>query len=268
MVFSSLLVTDYIVLNVDSSLNISSILNITDVSGIKDDWRTPVNLENTEDQANPINTAEAAKILHSAISGTFENLTSSRCMNEYTNPFPTTWGDVVVVSESIPGSDLQPVLELRQWGYVGIRPWTRCTYTYNNATDCSNDDRAFNKTNWSPYGSPVKYCLSRPVPQVCRLYFNTFLAVAVLVSNLVKMCAFLYIAWSLTEEPLFVLGDAIRSFLMRPDANSKWACLVPSEDITDVPRGHDLTKARAHSKVRKRWLSSISAGKRVFGILG
>ena len=75
-------------------------------------------------------------------------------------------------------------------------------------------------------GSRIQYCLSDPVDEHCKLQFSLAIMIAVIICNLVKTICISVIAWKPDWEPLVTLGDAIASFLDRPDVTTKGNCIV------------------------------------------
>ena len=72
---------------------------------------------------------------------------------------------------------------------------------------------------------PVQYCLSQRVEEHCKLQFSVVIMVMVMICNLIKTVSMGWIAWKQDPEPLVTLGDAIVSFLDRPDITTKGCCM-------------------------------------------
>ena len=77
---------------------------------------------------------------------------------------------------------------------------------------------------FKPY--PVQYCYSRPVAERCKLQFSLAIMSIVIVCNLVKMMCMLLMLLHQRSKPLVTLGDAIESFLVKPDPTTNQGCLV------------------------------------------
>ena len=67
----------------------------------------------------------------------------------------------------------------------------------------------------------LQYCLSVPAEEHCKLQFSLAIIMVVIVCNLVKTVCMSTIAWKQDPEPLVTLGDAIASFMDRPDATTQ-----------------------------------------------
>ena len=74
-------------------------------------------------------------------------------------------------------------------------------------------------------GTWVQYCLSQHVEEHCKLQFSLVIMIIVMICNLTKTICMGWIAWKQDPEPLVTLGDAIVSFLDRPDIMTKGCCL-------------------------------------------
>lgn len=112
-------------------------------------------------------------------------------------------------------------------------------------------------SDWAPYCDKVKYCYSMPIDEQCQLVFAPYFMAFVLASNAIKAATLLYIALKPPEESLFVLGDAVESFLTVSDAFSTDGCLASVADIKKND-GKDWAGPRRWRPVRRRWGAAIS----------
>ena len=95
------------------------------------------------------------------------------------------------------------------------------------------EDYKFSNREWefvneeveSMTGIRVHYCLSQRVEEHCKLQFSLVIMVIVMICNLIKTVCMGWIAWKQDPEPLVTLGDAIVSFLDRPDITMKGCCI-------------------------------------------
>ena len=83
---------------------------------------------------------------------------------------------------------------------------------------------------------PIKYCLSEDkVPEKCQLQYVCTILGIVIACNFVKMAAMVataFLVWDL-EEPIFAtVGDAVASYLERPDENTAGWCLMGSNETS------------------------------------
>lgn len=246
VVFSTLSTTGYTVLNVDES-RISSDPDVRDFRN-------------------------AREILQAAATGNFDNLTLSQCIDKYSTSFLTDRSDVVLVSSLSPEHQSHLGYEERSWiisnGAESFE-WMCRNGIKSPGKPCKPHIAGIKQDpgGWKPYGFPIRYCLSRPVQQYCRLNFHTTIAIAVLVSNSIKIGIIAYAAFQATDDPLFVLGDAIQSFLACPDPHSKGKCLLSKTCIRQSARDQDPSGAQDHAKHTHRWIVSLSLGRRITSIV-
>ena len=74
--------------------------------------------------------------------------------------------------------------------------------------------------------SSIDYCLSKRVSEHCKLQFSLTIMIVVIVCNTIKAVCMTIILWEQELEPLVTLGDAIASFLDRPDVTTKRNCIA------------------------------------------
>ena len=72
----------------------------------------------------------------------------------------------------------------------------------------------------------LQYCLSVPAEEHCKLQFSLAIIMIVIVCNLIKTVCMSTIAWNQDPEPLVTLGDALSSFMDRPDIITKGNCIA------------------------------------------
>lgn len=118
-----------------------------------------------------------------------------------------------------------------------------------------------NADDWKPFGYKVKYCLSQPVEQHCKLNFSIYLMAGVLFVNAFKTAVLAWVAFHPPKEPLFILGDAIQSFINAPDGHTEGSCLA-SADM--VRKGHNWMGPHPLSPKRRFWGAAISRRRWIF----
>lgn len=75
----------------------------------------------------------------------------------------------------------------------------------------------------------VKYCLAEPIDRICHVGLSSALLLGVIVCVLVKTVVAVAVTVVLGRQgqaPLVTLGDAIASFIARPDPNTAGMCTV------------------------------------------
>ncbi|KAF2023080.1 hypothetical protein EK21DRAFT_95204 [Setomelanomma holmii] len=128
------------------------------------------------------------------------------------------------------------------------------------------------RSKWEPYESPVKYCMVEQVPEICKLQFSFLIVSIVLVANLMKVVC---IAWLLFRHKeyhaLVTLGDALASFLERPDPHTFGRCLQSEVQIdryfngrsfvapaNDIIRYHNRKSQESENRPKEFKLERIS----------
>ena len=110
--------------------------------------------------------------------------------------------------------------------------------------------------NPNPPLSYIDYCLSKPVAEHCKLQFSVTIMIIVIICNMIKTIAMTTISWRQDPEPLVTLGDAIASFLYRPDVTTKRNCIAGRTHFEDS-RYWGLLLSRWDPQ-RLRWFRAAS----------
>ncbi|KAK7965137.1 hypothetical protein PG988_010141 [Apiospora saccharicola] len=99
----------------------------------------------------------------------------------------------------------------------------------------------------------VKYCLAEPVERICHVGVSTTLLLAVSVCILIKTAAAVTATCVLggrNHEPLVTTGDAVQSFLCRPDPVTARRCLLGQRDAR-----REEEQAHKRFKGPRQWLA-------------
>ncbi|PCD39444.1 hypothetical protein FGRA07_00715 [Fusarium graminearum] len=213
-----------------------------------------------------------------------DNLTASECINEYGTTFQTKRADVILVFDfSMSKEESNQTYEINSALSHNVRrgDCIETDYDWICANESCDTPCHFllpeikrQPDNWKPYrlyDNKVKYCLSQPAPQRCRLNFDITLASIVLVVNFVKAIILAFIAFRPPKEPLFVLGDAIQSFMTRPEENPRGSCLISAHsvrnDLLDEPGlVHTAPKRRGAAVSYTRWFFSLAMYGVILGV--
>ena len=135
---------------------------------------------------------------------------------------------------------------------------------------------------WAPKGLPANYCLSEKVGGECGYNVNIVILVIVVICNLGKVLSMLYVAFYIKDDPLMTVGDAIQSFLSRPDKTTKGMCLASKADVVaksiavmsePEPKPYQPTPLQWRTAAsRRRWtlfiLLFLAAILTIVGLLG
>ena len=89
----------------------------------------------------------------------------------------------------------------------------------NSSTPCQPNNRTVipDQNDWRPFGDTVQYCWSEKMTESCKLSFNIYFAITVMACNLCKAIGMFLTYRTHKQWALITLGDAIESFLDRPD---------------------------------------------------
>ncbi|KAI1418430.1 hypothetical protein F5Y13DRAFT_176522 [Hypoxylon sp. FL1857] len=87
---------------------------------------------------------------------------------------------------------------------------------------------------WGTYDLSVKYCLVEPLERVCHIAISPTLLLAVTICVIFKTCTAIVVTIVLSrrnQPPLVTLGDAVESFIVRPDPVTAGMCTLGQKDI-------------------------------------
>lgn len=128
-------------------------------------------------------------------------------------------------------------------------------------------------TSSSGGGWKVDYCLAQKVRQFCKLQYSFPLTMVVITFNLVKAAILCYMWFGMREAPILTIGDAIASFLRRPDPYTKGGCLLLNREAKSMLwyssrsiKKWPLHEPRKYVGKRRRWGSAVSPRRWVFSI--
>ncbi|KAF9885062.1 hypothetical protein FE257_000793 [Aspergillus nanangensis] len=214
-----------------------------------------------------------------AQNGTLRRLDNAECLNAYTTTYQTTYGCLVLVTDSVNATtfetvDTQTVYSpsVHNRALEPVEDPYRWTCPPNANHSCStylNDVRDQIEHNvWDVYqviaqNNPgnayrVKYCLAEELPQHCKLQYSLPLTVVVIVFNLVKAGIMCYMSFSAAESPILTTGDAIASFLHEPDKFSAGKCMISAAEIRSNRVMRRPYTPLSFLPIRERWQSAIS----------
>ena len=80
----------------------------------------------------------------------------------------------------------------------------------------------------------VDHCLSQSTKQQCSLQYSFTILLVVIACDIAKIVAMTATLWMVSERPLTPLGDAIASFLERPDDATRGCCLMDQEQARHI----------------------------------
>ncbi|KAH7115539.1 hypothetical protein EDB81DRAFT_286349 [Dactylonectria macrodidyma] len=265
VVFSSLSTVDYIVGIVNETDSADSTFSLTfNEANRTSEFQYHRHMQYHPDMSSYSEYLEDLKNLwNSARNDELQNLTTSECINKYATAFQTSRGHVLLVGEPGFDPDWQGIPFLKRavifqastgsdaYSWICSNAWIEETCRGSLPTIKKQAD------DWRPFDTRIKYCLSKREKERCRLNFSPPLVAIVLVSNALKAAILLYTALRPPDEPLFVLGDAIESYLTSPDAFSSDSCLVSADDLRNGIK-NDWTGPREWFPVKRRWATAVT----------
>ena len=77
---------------------------------------------------------------------------------------------------------------------------------------------------WILAGQRIDSCLGEKMKQECKLQIAVPVLVIVIVCNLIKLITILLLIFKYPLRPLATTGDAVLSFLERPDSTTEGMC--------------------------------------------
>lgn len=168
----------------------------------------------------------------------YERLDQASCIKDYGVDYLSSRRHAIVVVTNSSTSDT--LLGILDWTYGQPQnSWVCGTTLGDNMTlltlpisdfDCSISVALANDT-WYMGDQLVEYCLSEPVPDICRLQFAVPIMVVVLSCNFVKLLCMAFTVWRCKEFNMVTLGDAVGSFLERPDRHTPGMCTATKKEI-------------------------------------
>ncbi|KAJ8111878.1 hypothetical protein OPT61_g5625 [Boeremia exigua] len=208
--------------------------------------------------------------------GRLEELAPIECIDAYSIPFQSTRGNVfLVVDEGVMGIDEAhgSYSKIRRTEACSAGTGTKWIFQQfgGEAGGCFEQEayrflprlRA-DPSTWTPYlGHRVRSCLSEPTGQKCKLNFSVHLFIIVIAFNALKVLAILISVFTLRNDPLLTVGDAVASFLRYPDATAHNMCLVSQQGIHSAGKDWPVRQhPRPFTINYPRWSAAVKRGKR------
>jgi hypothetical protein len=183
-----------------------------------------------------MNLTESISLSDSLNAPKYKNISTADCFNKYDTQYTSDVGDVFLI-QSAPTTNKtnRPLTQIPFLSNPHDFPsnaW-RCQLSKNATCDVDKEHEVpRNKSEWAPYGSPVRYCIVEQVPEICKLQFSVLITAIVVVSNFVKAVVIAVLLLRLkSHDALVTLGDAVASFLLYPDAETRHRCLQSAWQI-------------------------------------
>lgn len=222
----------------------------------------------------------------SAQNGALQRLDNSQCVDAFAQTFQTTYSNLLLVTDDVKENDTylyfttqevfnpwqylvlpQPQADPYRWLCPGdlfddcstYLPTVRSQIAHNNWTVTERPDRAI---SWK-----VNYCLAEKGRQLCKLQYSFPLIMLIIGFNLVKTCILCYMWLGIRDAPLLTIGDAIASFLHRPDPATQGACLLTRRRAPALLQKRSLHQPEKYTGKRRRWGAAASVRRWMFSII-
>jgi hypothetical protein len=209
---------------------------------------------------------EIAKDMHTkAIANKLDRLENKECIDAYAVPLQTNRRNVIVVTKTnssrpdvfdafeapVPSASNRDGPEQYSWlcQKLKLNSNDQCLY--------HTEHLRLDASLWTiTDNSKILYCLSERTEEHCKLQLSVPFALIVFFICLFKSIVMFAVAFFTYETPLMTTGDAISSFLTRPDRYTRYMCLA-SKDYIIRHRGGWRASAPAYYVTKpKRWFSS------------
>ncbi|XPT03930.1 hypothetical protein M3J09_013016 [Ascochyta lentis] len=160
--------------------------------------------------------------------------------------------------EAESASNIEMSTEAYEWMCSG---YTTSTDDYRSCSALTGDIKRQGFDPWRVDYFPVEYCLSEQAEPHCKLYFEPGIAIVVTVLNLVKAALMFFIAFRVYDDPLITIGDALASFLNKPDPTTTKMCLLSKQDVKRNQDGY-TAGPRQYVDRQYRWKDATSKTRR------
>jgi hypothetical protein len=114
------------------------------------------------------------------------------------------------------------------------RSWLCAEKDLRDGISCDPSRMLPLSANWTitPASIPVKACYALPTDEQCSLYYSPLILALTTGLDVIKLCSMM-LALRVIRAPFATIGDAIQSFLERPDPYTKNLCLLSSHQAQE-----------------------------------
>lgn len=237
-------------------------------------------LKSSQDLPYPV-PESFSRLVQKSANGTLQKLAPYDCISEYASYYQTKYGSLVLIMENLnmTNSNVSVRSPERIWtddfvllivervmdSSANEVPYAwMCDNSLATITERQNCPSKISEmsqmqslsNDWKVHGRKVNYCLAEALPQTCTLEFSFSLALIVIIANLVKVIVIGVTASHLKRAPLLTTGDAVASFIKRPDEVTKCKYLLSRGSVSGSRTEDDQLR---YNEKPRRWRSSLSA---------
>ncbi|EON69624.1 hypothetical protein W97_08884 [Coniosporium apollinis CBS 100218] len=184
----------------------------------------------------------------------WRNLTASECLQEYSGGLVTSSGDLLLVTREensanpiwwSNGTSIEIGSGTTNWICRSVPPldtsnalstsdyeWDSCPSSFFRRIDTSQwtfntrcGPSSYHSNNGACPWFTVDYCMSHAEEQHCQLKFSYSIMLVVVAAGAIKAVTMTVAFFTISTPPLITVGDAIASFLQRPDERTTSASL-------------------------------------------
>ena len=161
--------------------------------------------------------------------GSFERLTVDDCLRAYSTQYVSARGDLLLVQNHVTADAVL--------GYSSY-PDNSPSYDWACPAGSHRPCNPYNKTEvpspdlWKPLGEIVHYCWSEKVEENCKVGFNLYFAITVMICNLIKVVGMFLTLRTQKQKALITLGDALESFSNKEDITTRGLCTYSTDQIS------------------------------------
>lgn len=225
-------------------------------------------------------------LYNQARNGSLLELQPKDCFSEYAKPIQSSRRNVLLVGsdDSFPSMDVDRpsnigralfndtrVYDISGFSSISARYTSDSIDAYRwmceeIKTPAPNLDSCLSQmgvSEWRVNGFKVDYCLSERAPPVCKLHILLSVGWLVTFLNLLKALLIYYTALMIKEQPLMTIGDAVASFIERPDPRTKNSCLLTIKDVKSKQPQSTLAGPKPWIAKADCWKDVTSKSRRV-----
>ncbi|CAI7608869.1 unnamed protein product [Penicillium viridicatum] len=179
------------------------------------------------------------RLFHAATNGTLDRLQGMECLNAFAQTFQKTYSRLLIVTDDVKENDsydlvyINPVFSPNEYSpneyvssNIGPFDWLCPEVRQPDGTlpECNvniipNISTQITDHNWTVRGFKIDYCLAEKQQEHCKLQYSLPITMIVITFNIFKAGILFYMWFKIpdTDTPILTIGDAIASFLRRPD---------------------------------------------------
>ncbi|KAJ5415398.1 hypothetical protein N7465_004093 [Penicillium sp. CMV-2018d] len=230
-------------------------------------------------------------LFHAATNGTLDRLQGIECLDAFAQTFQKTYSRLLIVTDDVKENDsydlvhTNPVFSPNEYVSSNIGPfdWLCPKVRQPDGTlpDCNvnsipNISAQITNHNWTVGGFKIDYCLAEKQQEHCKLQYSLPITMIVITFNIFKAGILFYMWFKIpdTDTPILTIGDAIASFLRRPDRYTQGGCLLAYRNVRYINRlspkefkKRPLEQPKPFSPRRRRWGSAVSLRRWTFSII-